>query len=96
MGICACITKGEMTGDIYTNTLDVKVREDFGRRFYQEEKCRKCPLYPDCYIVNGCPNIDEKEGCDPVRLKMRIRKVREMMKNMSSMGVSENETGFVQ
>ena len=96
VGICACITDGELLGDIYTNTLDVKVREEFGRRFYQEEKCRTCPLYPNCYIVNGCPNIDEKEGCDPVRLKMRIRKVREMMKNMSSMGVSENETGFVQ
>ena len=85
VGICEGLTD-VLLGDIYTKEMNVKVREDFGRRFYREDKCRSCPLYPDCYIVNGCPNKDDKEGCDPINVQMQIRGIKEKLKTRCRLG----------
>lgn len=81
VGICENITSDTLLGDIYSTEIDVKVREDFGRRFYREDKCRHCPIYTNCYIVNGCPNKDAEEGCEPVRVQREIRRIKKKMKN---------------
>ena len=94
VGICTNYAYEVLLGDIYSKELDVKVREDFGRRFYKEDKCRPCPMYPNCYIVNGCPVRNAKEGCDPVRVQMNIRKIKEKMKIKCRQGTFTNETGF--
>ena len=80
IGPCENITNGVLLGDIYTNELNVKAKQDFGRRFYREDKCRLCPLYPNCYIVNGCPNKDDREGCEPIKVQRMIKTIREKMK----------------
>ena len=80
IGPCENITSGVLLGDIYTKELNVKAKEDFGRRFYREDKCRPCPMYPNCYIVNGCPIKDDREGCDPVNVQRKIKWIRERMK----------------
>ncbi len=92
VGICEGLTD-VLLGDIYTKELDVKVREDFGRRFYREDKCRPCPLYPDCYIVNGCPNKDAKEGCDSVDVQLQIKRIKEKMRLRSRSGSSWDGVG---
>ena len=89
VGICENTTCDALVGDIYTKEIDDKVRGNFGRRFYREDKCRPCPMYPNCYIVNGCPNKDDKEGCNPVRVERKIRKIREKMKIRSVVGELE-------
>lgn len=91
VGICENITSGALLGDIYSEELDIKMREDFGQRFYREDKCRPCPMYPNCYIVNGCPNKDSEEGCDSIRVQMNIRLIQEKMKIKCRM--SESRTG---
>ena len=90
VGICEGLTD-VLLGDIYTKELDVKLREDFGRRFYREEKCRPCPLYPDCYIVSGCPNKDAKEGCDSVSVQSEIKRIKKKMKIRCRLGLSGDE-----
>ena len=85
VGICEGLTD-VLLGDIYTKELDVKLREDFGRRFYREDKCRPCPLYPDCYIVSGCPNKDAKEGCDSANVQFEIKTIKEKMKLRCRLG----------
>ena len=77
---CTSAINEALLGDIYTKELNAKVREEFGRRFYREDKCRNCPLYPNCYIVNGCPTKDSREGCDSVGVKRQIRKIQEKMR----------------
>ena len=94
VGICPNKTYDVLLGDIYTKNLDAKVREDFGRRFYREDKCRTCPIYPDCYIVNGCPNIIAEEGCDSVKVQINIRKTIEKMKNRYRKSVSKYGAEF--
>lgn len=96
VGICTSVTDGALLGDIYMNEIDPRLREDFGRRFYREDKCRPCPMYPNCYIVNGCPNRDILEGCDSVSVKNRIRRIKEKMKNKCRLGTSKNEAEFAQ
>ena len=93
VGICPNITDGAFFGDIYSKDVDVKMKEEFGRRFYQEEICRTCPIYPNCYIVNGCPNNGTNVGCDPVSLQMQIRKIKEKMKNRYRQGASGIDEG---
>lgn len=95
VGICPNTTYDVLLGDIYTKNLDVKVREDFGRRFYREDKCRPCPVYPNCYIVKGCPNINAEEGCDSVKVQMNIRKIIDKMKIRCRLEISKDETEFV-
>lgn len=96
VGICRDNAYEALIGDIYTKEHNFKVRENFGRRFYREDKCRNCPMYPDCYIVNGCPNKDGEEGCDSVRVKRHIRRIKEKMKIRCRLGESGNETGITQ
>ncbi len=90
VGICPNITNGFFLGDIYTKEINVKVREDFGRRYYRGDKCRFCPMYPNCYIVNGCPNKDDREGCDSIMVKRQIRRIKEKMRIKCRLGVSED------
>ena len=80
VGICPNITNDGLLGDIYTKKVDDKVQEEFGRRFYWEDKCRNCPIYPDCYITNGCPNKDSVEGCDSIKIQRQIKQIQEKMK----------------
>ena len=80
VGICENVTSGVLLGDIYNKEIDVKVRENFGRRFYREDKCKPCVLYPDCYVVNGCPNKDAIEGCDSIGVQRQIIKIKEKMR----------------
>ena len=94
VGICEGLTDVHL-GDIYTKELNIKMREDFGRRFYLENKCRPCPLYPDCYIVNGCPNKDAKEGCDPVSVKLHIRNIQEKLKVRCRLAASGDGIGSI-
>ena len=96
VGICLSVTDGALLGDIYMKEIDPRLREDFGRRFYREDKCRPCPMYPNCYIVNGCPNRDVLEGCDSVRVNNRIRRIKEKMKNKCRMSTSMNEAESAQ
>ena len=96
VGICENITSGTLLGDIYTKELDVRAREEFGRRFYREDKCRTCPMYPNCYIVNGCPNKDPAEGCDPVRVQRQIKRIRGKLKARCRLGASGNGAGSAQ
>ena len=93
VGICEDITSNTFLGDIFTKEMDVKIREDFGRRFYREDKCRPCPMYPNCYIVNGCPTKDDMEGCDPVKVKRQISAIKEKMKINYRQSVVVEETG---
>ena len=90
VGICENITSGTLLGDIYTKELDVRAREEFGRRFYREDKCRPCPMYPNCYIANGCPNKDPAEGCDPVRVQRQIKRIQRKLKARCRLGASGN------
>lgn len=92
VGICEALTDF-LVGDVYTKELDAKLREDFGRRFYREDKCRPCPLYPDCYIVNGCPNKDAKEGCDSVNVEFQIKRIKDKMKLKCRLGATEDGAG---
>ena len=96
VGICEGITKDAFLGDIYSKKFDIKMREAFGRRFYREDKCRPCPLYPECYIVNGCPNKDSEEGCDSVKIQRQIRKITESLKTRCRMEVFCNGAGSAQ
>ena len=96
VGICTSVTDGALLGNIYMKEIDSKMREDFGRRFYREDKCRPCPMYPNCYIVNGCPNRDVLEGCDPVRVKDSISRIKKKMKNKCRMSKSRNEAESAQ
>ena len=91
VGICENITSGVLLGNIYGKELDAKARADFGRRFYREDKCRPCPLYPNCYIVNGCPNKDEREGCEPVMHERRIKRIKDKMKMRYRLGADGAE-----
>ena len=90
VGICENIASGTLLGDIYTKELDDKAREEFGRRFYREDKCRPCPMYPNCYIANGCPNKDPAEGCDPVRVQRQIKRIQRKLKARCRLGASGN------
>ena len=92
VGICEGITSGVLLGDIYNNKIDARIREDFGQRFYREEKCRPCPMYPDCYIVKGCPNEIVGEGCDTIKIQRQIRKIKEAMKNRYRLGLKSKGT----
>ena len=94
VGICNGMTYDVILGDIYTTKIDVKVREKFGRRFYREDKCRFCPVYPDCHIVSGCPIKDDNEGCEPVIVQMKIKEIIEKMKLRCRLGASEDEKGL--
>lgn len=87
VGFCPSIIEGAFLGDIYSKEIDVKMKEEFGGRFYQEDMCRTCPIYPNCYIVSGCPNKDSKEGCDPISLKRQINKIMDKMKKKYRQGV---------
>ena len=87
IGVCES-DSGTFVGDIYTEEFDVKVREDFGMRFYREDKCRPCPMYPNCYIVKSCPNKNPVEGCDPVRVQRQIKRIREKLKKKCRLGTS--------
>ena len=89
VGICEGLTD-VLLGDVYTKEQDIKVRKEFGRRFYREDKCRPCPLYPDCYIVSGCPNMDAKEGCDSVNMQLQIKRIKEKMKLRCRLSASED------
>ena len=95
LGICRDTAFGSLVGDIYSKEFDDKKRSDFAQRYYREDKCRPCPLYPDCYIANGCPNKDDKEGCDSVRMERQIRKIREQMKSACRLSMSDSEAGAV-
>jgi len=86
IGICTGVTYDALLGDIFTNSINESVRTEFGRRFYREDKCRCCQLYPNCYIANGCPTKDEREGCDPVKIQRQIRMIREDMKSRCRRG----------
>ena len=88
VGICPNITDGAFLGDIYSKEINIEMREKFGRRFYQKDMCRTCPIYPNCYITSGCPNKDAKMGCNPISLQMQIRKIKEKMRNRYRQGVS--------
>ena len=95
VGICNSLTSEVLLGDIYTAKIDVKVREEFGRRFYREDKCRFCPVYPDCYIVCSCPIIDNQEGCNHINVQRKIKKTIENMKiRCRQMKSSEDKTGL--
>ena len=94
VGICENITSDVWLGDIYSKELNVKAREDFGRRFYREDKCRPCPMYPNCYIVNGCPNNDPYEGCDSIQVQRYIRKIKEKMRIRCRRSASGDKEGF--
>jgi radical SAM protein with 4Fe4S-binding SPASM domain len=91
VGICENITSGVLLGNIFSKELDVKAREDFGRRFYREDKCRPCPMYPNCYIVKGCPNKDDKEGCETVKRDRQINRIKEKMKMRFRLGASGDD-----
>ena len=91
IGPCENIASGVLLGDIYTKELNVKAKEEFGRRFYREDKCRPCPMYPNCYIVNGCPIKDNREGCDSVKVQRDIKKIKENMKIKCRLGASVDE-----
>ena len=95
VGICPNITDGGFLGDIYTKEIDVKVKEDFGRRYYQADMCRTCPLYPNCYIVSGCPNKGAKVGCNPVSVQWQIEKIIKKMKIRCRQGASGSDLGSV-
>ena len=92
VGICPDLADDVLLGDVYTKKLDVGVRERFGRRFYREDKCSTCPLYPNCYIVNGCPHKDAEEGCDSVKVQREIKKVTEKMKVRCRMVINKDST----
>ena len=94
IGICQNNTSDALIGNIYSKELNEKVREEFGRRFYQEDKCRTCPLYPNCYIVNGCPNKGSKEGCDSLIVQRRIESIKQKMQKRCRQSISLDETGF--
>lgn len=91
IGPCENIASGVLLGDVYTKELNVKAKEEFGRRFYREDKCRPCPMYPNCYIVNGCPIKDNREGCDSVKVQRDIKKIKENMKIKCRLGASVDE-----
>lgn len=93
VGICPNVTNDALLGDIYTKEIDVKMREDFGRRFYREDKCRNCPMYPNCYVVNGCPNKNNREGCDPVKVQRQMARIRKKMKAKCRLDTTANEVG---
>lgn len=90
VGICPDNIDDAIIGDIYSEELNLELRKNFGRRYYREDKCRPCPMYPNCYIVNGCPNKDDSEGCDSIRVQMHIKKIKENMKLMCRLGKSDN------
>ena len=96
VGVCRDNPYGALLGDIYSKELDVRTRENFGRRFYREDKCRPCPVYPNCYIVNSCPNKDNREGCDSVGMQRQISRIREQMRARCRLGVSGDEPESVQ
>ena len=96
VGICEGLTNEVLLGDIYTKEIDFKVREEFGQRLYYKDKCRLCPMYPNCYIVNGCPIKDSEEGCDSVRVQIDIRRIKERMKIRCRLGTSNDNAGLVQ
>ena len=79
VGICLNDADNSLIGDIYNDEVKESVREEYGKRFYREDKCRLCPLYPNCYIVNGCPNKDDREGCDSIWVQRQIGKIKEKM-----------------
>ena len=91
IGICPNVTDGGLLGDIYTKEIDIKMKEDFGRRFYQDDMCKTCPIYPNCYIVSGCPNMGSKVGCDSVSLRWKIERITKKMKNRYRQGVSGSD-----
>ena len=96
VGVCANDTHYSLIGDIYTKELDAKVREEFGRRFYREDKCRPCPLYPNCYIVYKCPIKDSNEGCEPISVQRQMKKIKEKMKIRCRLGGLGCQKGFTQ
>ena len=89
VGICPNVIDRVLLGDIYTKKVNDKVKEDFGRRFYREDKCRHCPIYPNCYIVNGCPNKGV-EGCDSVKIQRQISRIQEKMKKRCRLGATSD------
>ena len=50
----------------------------------------------NCYIVNGCPNNDPAEGCDPVRVQRQIKRIRGKLKARCRLGASGNGAGSAQ
>ena len=95
VGICPTLPSEGILGDIYSAKIDARERENFGRRFYRENICRPCPMYPNCYIVNGCPNKDAREGCDTVRVHRQIREIKEKMRIRCRQWTYENGSGSV-
>lgn len=62
--LCKCehILYKETVGDIYSDELDYKAVESWKKRIAEFDKCRVCPLYPECIKLEKC--IEDEKKCE--------------------------------
>ena len=61
----------ETVGNIYDDALDSKIISTWKKRIPELEKCKFCPIYPDCIKLNKC--INEERTCEDLQQSAAIK-----------------------
>ena len=51
---CENVIEAENIGSIYTERIDIKIKDIYKERTEMEE-CKTCPLFPKCILLKRCP-----------------------------------------
>ncbi|HCH28637.1 MAG TPA: hypothetical protein DEW35_03930 [Ruminococcaceae bacterium] len=77
LGTCEHFSEGEMMyGSIYSDKEDMKIKNYFRQRTVTE-RCKTCPLLPNCGGVGKCPS--QTHGCDAIYQSMRLKTMDDSM-----------------
>ena len=77
LGTCEHFSEGEMMyGSIYSDKEDLNIKHYFRQRTVIE-RCKTCPLFPNCGGIGKCPS--QTHGCDEIEQGLKLRALDDSM-----------------
>ncbi len=77
IGKCEHYTNEFLIGSIYEEDYDLEMMNKWKETYDVKEKCRTCPLYPQCVRIKMCP--EEYENCSMEQCENKIHQLQMSM-----------------
>lgn len=90
LGKCEHYTDDNFYGSIYSNEIDEDIINKFKKVTNYGTQCQSCSLQPKCIPLEACPI--REQYCDEFDKKMKIKYIKEQMKNSYKYFLLNKET----